>query len=161
MLDTQATAAHYTRDNKPNHTNDQCKQTNCTTQSLLLPFSRQTLPYSNTFYQALCAASSQYFCSYVRRLSGNSTAHHSRGHHPVRIRQLQWSKHHVQQGQCTYFMQLSQQQSAHNDHNSALHYLQTSVQCDHSQGVDRFSHCCAMVVPMDSMLNPLPHYTTV
>ena len=31
----------------------------------------------------------------MHRLSGDSTAHHSRGQHLVRIRQLQWSKHHM------------------------------------------------------------------
>ena len=59
VLETQATAAHYTRDSKPNRTYDQFKQTNCTTQSLLSPFSplsSHTLPYSNTFCKALCIA---------------------------------------------------------------------------------------------------------
>ena len=61
VLDTQITAAHYTRDNKLNLTNNQFKQTNCTIQSLLSPFlslSSHTLPYSGTFCQALSIASS-------------------------------------------------------------------------------------------------------
>ena len=66
-------------------------------------------------------------------MSGDSTAHHSPFivHHLFRIRRLQ-CKHHVQQGQRTYFMQLSQQQSAQNQ-NDPLPNLRTGVQRDRSQ----------------------------
>ena len=73
---------------KPIAQHNHCCHHFCLSGAILYP----TATHSGKHFAPLAAP---ILSSYVHRLSGDSTAHRSRGQHLVRIRQLQWSKYHV------------------------------------------------------------------